>query len=120
MIEKIRLRKKKNEVVKVGDVVNYRGSMFIILNVLAVRVMINRKNGELITMSDCLGQQYRTPDLSSDYITTQAEITYEPEEFRLLVNISMIKRLEFGFKLKQYWAITLKEETWWSSMNLNR
>ena len=48
MIEKIRLRKKKNEVVKVGDVVNYRGSMFIILNVLAVRVMINRKNGEYI------------------------------------------------------------------------
>lgn len=35
-----------------------------------------------MTMSDCLGQQYRTPDLSSDYITTQAEITYEPEEFR--------------------------------------
>ena len=82
LIEKIRLRKKKNEVVKVGDVVNYRGSMFIILNVLAVRVMINRENGELMTMSDCLGQQYRTPDLSSDYITTQAEITYEPEEFR--------------------------------------
>lgn len=82
MIEKIRLRKKKNEVVKVGDVVNYRGSMFIILNVLAVCVMINRENGELMTMSDCLGQQYRTPDLSADYITTQAEITYEPEEFR--------------------------------------
>ena len=82
LIEKIRLRKKKNEVVKVGDVVNYRGSIFIILNVLAVRVMINRENGELMTMSDCLGQQYRTPDLSADYITTQAEITYEPEEFR--------------------------------------
>ena len=85
MIEKIRLRKKKNEVVKVGDVVNYRGSMFIILNVLAVRVMINRKNGELMTMSDCLGQQYRTPDLSSDYITTQAILGYHFEGRNLVV-----------------------------------
>lgn len=80
MLEKIRVRRRSNEVISIGDVVNYRKATFVVINILSIKV-VPRATGEFIYY-DCLCQQLQTPDLSAEYMTTQAEIMYQPHEFR--------------------------------------
>ena len=63
MLEKIRVRRRSNEVISIGDVVNYRKATFVVINILSIKV-VPRATGEFIYY-DCLCQQLQTPDLSA-------------------------------------------------------
>ena len=47
MLEKIRVRRRSNEVISTGDVVNYRKATFVVINILSIKV-VPRATGEFI------------------------------------------------------------------------
>lgn len=78
MLEKIRFRRSLDEPVSIGDVIYYRQANFVVINIISVNVAL-KATGNILY--DCLCQQVQTPDLSAEYMTTQAEIVYQPHEF---------------------------------------
>lgn len=54
MLEKIRVRRRSNEVISIGDIVNYRKATFVVINILSIKVA-PRSAGEFIYY-DCLCQ----------------------------------------------------------------
>ncbi len=54
MLEKIRVRRRSNEVISTGDVVNYRKATFVVINILSIKV-VPRATGEFIYY-DCFNR----------------------------------------------------------------
>ena len=55
MLEKIRMKKKANDPVYVGDVIKYGNELFVVINILSVQVFSSSVDALLVY--DCLCQQ---------------------------------------------------------------
>ena len=79
MLEKIRMKKKANDPVYVGDVIKYGNELFVVINILSVQVFSSSVDALLVY--DCLCQQTQKPNIADEYMTTQAEIMYQAHEY---------------------------------------
>src|SRR5699024_8746779 len=80
MIESIRLKRKKTEPIAIGDVVQYHGGTFVVINILGIDAQPDRKKDDRVFYY-CLGQLYGSPDLAADYLTTENELQFTPEQY---------------------------------------
>ncbi|GAW63157.1 hypothetical protein FC65_GL001845 [Ligilactobacillus acidipiscis DSM 15836] len=80
MIESIRLKRKEELPVSIGDVVQYHGGTFVIINILGIDVKSFRENDNNIFYY-CLGQLYGSPDLAANYLTTENELNFSPDQY---------------------------------------
>ena len=80
MIESIRLKRKKNEPIAIGDVVQYHGGTFVVINILGIDAQPDRKKDDRIFYY-CLGQLYGSPDLAADYLPTENELKFSPDQY---------------------------------------
>lgn len=92
MIESIRLKRKEELPVSIGDVVQYHGGTFVIINILGIDVKSFRENDNNIFYY-CLGQLYGSPDLSANYLTTENELNFSPDQY---YNIPQVGELVSG------------------------
>ncbi|SRR5699024_3021501 len=80
MIESIRLKRKKTEPIAIGDVVQYHGGTFVVINILGIDAQPDRKKDDRIFYY-CLGQLYGSPDLAADYLATENELKFSPDQY---------------------------------------
>ncbi len=81
MIESIRVKRKPTKPIAIGDVVQYHGGTFVIINILGVEAKPSKDNDHSIFYY-CLGQLYGSPDLAADYLTTENELQFSPTQYR--------------------------------------
>lgn len=80
MIESIRLKRKQTAPIAIGDVVQYHGGTFVIINILGVDTKPLREDDNSVFYY-CLGQLYGSPDLAADYLTTENELKFSPDQY---------------------------------------
>lgn len=74
MIEKIRIKKDTNLPINIGDVYQIKNQLYVIINILNVATI--SENGKQRLTAECLGQKYRSENKSSQYTSTNVEVTY--------------------------------------------
>lgn len=89
MIESIRLKREKTDSLAIGDVVQYHGGTFVVINILGIEVKQTRPNSNNVFYY-CLGQLYGSPDLAADYLTTESELEFSPEQYNNIPQVGDI------------------------------
>lgn len=92
MLEKLRLKRTIKEEISIGDVINVKDIRYVVIQIIEITPA--RLDLEAFYF-DCLCQQVQTPDLSAEYMTTQAEIVYSLAEYD---NISEVGEFIFDDK----------------------
>ncbi|GBG95892.1 hypothetical protein LFYK43_23510 [Ligilactobacillus salitolerans] len=81
MIESIRLKRKMSDEIEIGDVVQYHGGTFVVINILGIEAKPTQDNDRSVFYY-CLGQLYGSPDLAADYLPTENELQFSVEQYR--------------------------------------
>lgn len=89
MIESIRLKRQTTNPLSIGEVIDYRGATFVITHILGIEVVGKHLPNPTVVYY-CLGQQFGTPDLSSEYLPILTELSFKSDQFDNLPEVGEI------------------------------
>lgn len=89
MLKRMRIRHKLDKRAELGDVVRDGEKTYVVINIIKAHVFVDA-NGEISAIYDCLCQQYRSENLSEEFVTTQTELPYGRGEWDEIADVGNI------------------------------